>query len=64
MRKRVAGVVLLRESGRGFGMPAWTVTKTGEFAAALDEMMAVDGPAMLHLVQDPRDASPFSGSAR
>lgn len=50
--------------GRGFGMPAWTVTKTEEFAAALDAMMAVDGPAMLHLVQDPRDVSPFSGSAR
>ena len=50
--------------GRGFGMPAWTVTRTEEFAGALNDMMAVDGPAMLHLVQDPRDASPFSGSAR
>ena len=50
--------------GRGFGMPAWTVRKTGEFPAALEDMMAADGPAMLHLVQDPRDISPYSGSAR
>ena len=50
--------------GRGFGMPAWTVRKTGEFPAALEDMMAVDGPAMLHMVQDPRDVSPYSGSAR
>ncbi len=50
--------------GRGFGMPAWTVKTTEEFPAALEEMMATEGPAMLHLVQDPRDASPFTGSAR
>lgn len=50
--------------GRGFGMPAWTVSKTEEFAGALEEMMAVDGPAMLHLLQDMRDVSPYSGSAR
>ena len=50
--------------GRGFGMPAWAVRKTEEFPAALEEVMAVEGPAMLHLLQDPRDVSPFSGSAR
>lgn len=50
--------------GRGFGMPAWTVSKTEDFAGALEEMMAVDGPAMLHLLQDMRDVSPYSGSAR
>ncbi len=50
--------------GRGFGMPSWKVAKTGEFAGALEEMMAVDGPAMLHLLQDARDVSPYSGSAR
>lgn len=50
--------------GRGFGMPAWTVSKTEEFTGALEEMMAVDGPAMLHLLQDMRDVSPYSGSAR
>jgi len=50
--------------GRGFGMPTWTVAKTEEFAGALEEMMAVDGPAMLHILQDLRDVSPYSGSAR
>ncbi len=50
--------------GRGYGMPAWTVTRTEDFAAAFAEMSAVDGPAMLHMVQDPRDALPFSGSSR
>jgi acetolactate synthase I/II/III large subunit len=50
--------------GRGFGMPTWTVSKTEEFADALKEMMAVDGPAMLHILQDLRDVSPYSGSAR
>lgn len=50
--------------GRGFGMPSWTVGKTEEFAGALEEMMAVDGPAMLHMLQDARDVSPYSGSAR
>jgi acetolactate synthase-1/2/3 large subunit len=50
--------------GRGFGMPTWTVAKTDEFAGALEEMMGVDGPAMLHILQDLRDVSPYSGSAR
>ncbi|MCG8548700.1 MAG: thiamine pyrophosphate-dependent enzyme [Alphaproteobacteria bacterium] len=50
--------------GRGYGMPAWTVAKTEEFPAALEEMMAVKGPAMLHLLLDLRDVSPYSGSAR
>jgi acetolactate synthase-1/2/3 large subunit len=50
--------------GRGYGMPAWTVSRTGDFAAALAEMMAVDGPALLHMVQDYRDALPFSGASR
>jgi acetolactate synthase-1/2/3 large subunit len=49
---------------RCFGMPSWTVRKTGEFAGALDEMMNTDGPAMIHIVQDPRDVSPYTGSAR
>ena len=50
--------------GRSFGMPAWTVRRTDEFAGALDEMIGTDGPAMIHLVQDPRDVSPYTGSAR
>ena len=50
--------------GEGYGMPAWKVRKTEEFAGALKEALAVDGPAMLHLMLDIRDVSPFTGSAR
>ncbi len=50
--------------GRSFGMASWTVRKTGEFADALDGMLKADGPAMIHLLQDPRDVSPYTGSAR
>ncbi len=50
--------------GRGFGMESWTVRKTDEFPAALEGMLAAKGPAMIHLVQDLRDVSPFTGAAR
>ncbi|MHA1108471.1 MAG: thiamine pyrophosphate-binding protein [Alphaproteobacteria bacterium] len=50
--------------GRGFGMQTWTVRSTEEFPAALDEMMRTSGPALLHLIQDARDVSPFTGSTR
>jgi len=50
--------------GRSFGMASWTVRKTDEFADALDGMMRTDGPAMIHLLQDARDVSPYTGSAR
>ena len=40
------------------------MAKTEEFPTALEEMMAVKGPAMLHLLLDLRDVSPYSGSAR
>ena len=49
--------------GRGYGMPAWSVRKTGEFPAAFEGMMAVDGPSMIHFLQDPRDVTPYSSSA-
>jgi thiamine pyrophosphate-dependent acetolactate synthase large subunit-like protein len=45
-------------------MPVWKVRKTSEFAGALKEMLAADGPAMLHVMLDIRDVSPFTGSAR
>lgn len=48
--------------GRGFGMPAWTVRKTDEFAPALAEMMNTDGPAMIHMLLDPLDALAFFNS--
>lgn len=50
--------------GEGYGMPSWKVTKTEEFAGALKEVLAVDGPAMLHVMLDLRDVSPFTGSAK
>jgi acetolactate synthase-1/2/3 large subunit len=50
--------------GRGYGMEAFTVTKTEEFAGALKGAMDYDGPALIHLKLDLRDVSPYSGSAR
>jgi acetolactate synthase-1/2/3 large subunit len=50
--------------GEGYGMPAWKVRKTAEFAGALKELLATDGPGMMHLMLDIRDVSPFTGSAR
>lgn len=50
--------------GEGYGMPVWKVRKTAEFAGALKEVLAVDGPAMMHVLLDIRDVSPFTGAAR
>jgi acetolactate synthase-1/2/3 large subunit len=50
--------------GRGYGMAAFTVTKTSEFAEALRSSMAHNGPALIHIKLDLRDVSPYSGSAR
>jgi acetolactate synthase-1/2/3 large subunit len=44
----------------GYGMPSFTVAKTKEFAPALAKAMATDGPALLHLLLDDRDISPFT----
>ncbi|MFN4087499.1 MAG: thiamine pyrophosphate-dependent enzyme [Alphaproteobacteria bacterium] len=46
---------------RGYGMPAWRVEKTDDFADAFREALAHPGPALIHLVLDSRDVSPFSG---
>ncbi len=48
----------------GYGMAAFTVRKTAEFADALSAAMAHDGPALIHLILDTRDVSPYTGSAR
>lgn len=45
--------------GRAYGAAAWTVEKTGQFAAALDEALAHDGPALIHLKTDIRDISAY-----
>jgi acetolactate synthase-1/2/3 large subunit len=48
----------------GYGMAGYTVRKTEEFADTLKAAMAHDGPALIHLMLDLRDISPYSGSAR
>ena len=50
--------------GRGYGIPAHKVESTEQFPAALAAVMAHKGPAMIHVVLDIRDVSPYSGSAR
>jgi acetolactate synthase I/II/III large subunit len=42
---------------RGLGAAAWTVARTEEFAEALEGALAHDGPALIHLLTDPRDVS-------
>ena len=48
----------------GYGMAAFKVTRTEQFADALKGVMAHDGPALIHLMLDLRDVSPYSGDAR
>jgi acetolactate synthase-1/2/3 large subunit len=44
--------------GRAFGLAAWRVTETAEFAAALREARAHRGPALIELVTSIQDISP------
>lgn len=44
---------------RTYGMKAWRVEATDEFSAAFAEALSHDGPALIHLVLDERDISPF-----
>jgi len=44
--------------GRAFGLGAWRVTETSEFAAALREARAHRGPALIELVTSIQDISP------
>jgi acetolactate synthase-1/2/3 large subunit len=44
---------------RAYGLPAWRVERTADFAAALEEALAVKGPALLHLLTDQRDIAPY-----
>ena len=50
--------------GEGYGMASFKVEKTDQFADALAGAMDHDGAAMIHLVLDSRDVSPYTGSAR
>jgi len=43
---------------RAYGVPAWRVERSAEFAAALDAALAAEGPALLHLLTDQRDIVP------
>ncbi|MCH8880316.1 MAG: thiamine pyrophosphate-binding protein [Planctomycetes bacterium] len=44
---------------RAYGAAAWTVEKTDQFAAALDDSLAHDGPTLIHLKTDIRDISAY-----
>jgi acetolactate synthase-1/2/3 large subunit len=44
----------------GYGVPAFRVEKTEEFADALAAARDVDGPALIHVLLDERDVSPFT----
>ncbi len=41
--------------GVAYGAPSWRVERTAEFAPAFDEALALDGPALIHVVTDIRD---------
>ncbi len=43
---------------RSFGAHGETVTRTDEFASALERALASDGPALLHLLVDPEGITP------
>ena len=45
---------------KGYGVPAFRVEKTEEFAHALAVARDVDGPALIHVLLDERDVSPFT----
>ncbi len=40
-----------RQLAESFGVPAWTVTDNGEFDAALDAALAVDGPGLIEVIE-------------
>ena len=44
---------------RSYNVAAWTVDATDQFAAAFDEALAHNGPALIHLKTDIRDISAF-----
>lgn len=45
--------------GEGYGIPAFSVRHTEEFPNALDQALAQQGPALIHVHLDARDVSPF-----
>ncbi len=45
---------------KGYGLGAFTVEKTADFADIFAEALAIDGPALVHVKLDERDVSPFT----
>ncbi len=45
---------------KAYGMASWRVETTAAFRPAFAEALAHDGPALVHLVLDERDISPFA----
>lgn len=48
----------------GYGMPSFQVRQTAEFSDALTQALATDGPALIHLLLDARDVSPYAGGPK
>ena len=48
----------------GYGMPSFRVRQTAEFSDALTQALATDGPALVHLLLDARDVSPYAGGPK
>lgn len=44
----------------GYGMPSFRIDRTEDFGPAFAKALAGDGPALLHLILDERDISPFT----
>ncbi len=56
-RLRSPDFVALAEA---YGAKAWRVDRTEDFAAALTQALAHNGPALLHLPTDQRDIAPLA----
>ena len=44
---------------RAYGAKAWTVKTTDEWRLSFEEALSQDGPALIHLIFDPRDIAPY-----
>ena len=44
---------------RAYGAKAWTVKTTDEWRSSFEEALSHNGPALIHLIFDPRDIAPY-----
>ena len=51
-------------AARAWGADAWTVTATEDFAPTLEQALAADGPALIHLKTDMRDLAASGAKMR